>query len=305
MSIRSWTGSAHPSCSESAPTSGIFLARCLAGATLAISMALTVAPAAAQESAPQEETQDLRFYRVEIVIFEQLRAPGQPEDPGRPPPPPLPVDEQTNIPGIFVEQAQPLPQSAPTDSASQTQSSTEETEPEPLFFEPVDLQDLADVARTLDMRPEYRVLAMEAWRQPGFPKERSRPVDLATVARLRSLVAESPGRTMSSPSPQRSEASADSASGYLPNPDGEHLQAAVTLWLGRYLHLKVQAEVATETGFSHLDESRRMRSGEVHYYDSPRLGAITVVIPEDVSDPASGPAEPLESPPTATGGGSL
>jgi len=255
-------------------------------------------PATAQEEAPPARTEDFQLYRVEIVIFEQLQAPRHPEDPGRPPLPPEPVEEPTNIPGIVVEQAQPLPQSGLAEAGTPI----EQMEPEPLFFEPVDLQDLADVARTLDRRADYRVLLREAWRQPGFPKEQSRPVDLETLARLRDLITDTAGNALSSSRVPTSDPP-PVPSGDMPPPETEPLDASATLWLGRYLHLTIDADLTTESGVGHLHESRRMRSGEVHYFDSPRLGAIATVVPEDVTDSATDTPDPGEVRPTPAGAG--
>jgi len=243
----------------------------------------------------------MQLYRVEIVIFEQQPAPGRPEDPGRPPLPPPPDDLQGNIPGIFVEQARPLPQSGAAEDRPPSEAAAQEDEPEPLPFEPAELQDLTDVVRKLERRPEYRVLAQEAWRQPGFPEARAVPVDLEMVERVRDLIAKSGAGIAGYPSAELQGGADAGAPGDGPD---RSLKATATLWLGRYLHLRIEADSDTDTGIGHLNESRRMRSGEIHYFDSPRLGAIAVVVPEmnPIAPPDSpGPGEP--SPP-ATGGSS-
>lgn len=305
MSIRSWISLARQRCIEpfSIPPSSWRPGPLAIAAVLCVALApVTSAPARAQEKSAGVETGHLQMYRVEIVIFEQPQAPGRPEDPGRPPLPPPPVDQQVNIPGIFVEQARPLPQSGSAVDEPPSEPAEPETEPQPLFFEPVDLQDLTDVVRKLERRPDYHVLAQEAWRQPGFPEAESMSVDLEMVARLRELMAETP------------EGITDYASAPLPvvpaegtsaEQQGVPLKAAATLWLGRYLHLRIEAQSNTDTGIGHLDESRRMRSGEIHYFDSPRLGAIAVVVPEQ--NPAVAPETPAveDASPAETGSGSL
>jgi len=90
----------------------------------------------------------------------------------------------------------------------------------------------------------------------------------------------------------------------MPPPESEPPDASATLWLGRYLHLKIDADVTSESGAGQLHESRRMRSGEVHYFDSPRLGAIATVVPEDVTDSATGTPDPGEVRLTPAGAGS-
>jgi hypothetical protein len=310
MSTRSWTASAHRDYADTKSMTDNLVIRNSNAFALILGMALTVvfgnaAPAGAQETAPPAETEQLPLYRVEIVIFEQLQPPTRPEDPGLSPLPPLPppIDDEPGMPGIFVEQARPLPQSASSETTPPGEASIEETEPEPFFFEPVDIEDLAEAAGKLDRRPEYRVLAREAWLQPGFPKDRSLPVDLETLARLRNLIAESDNERLPGLTAGREISRPDAPSRTLSQAEQTPLRASVTLWLGRYLHLEVVADVSTESGVRHLDESRRMRSGEIHYFDSPRLGAIAVVIPVDAPDPVSEVADPkvIEAPATGTG----
>lgn len=297
MSIPSWISSARPACAE--PASDVPRLKCLGGVLVAVGMVTAsvlgcIAAAVAQEPLPPTAAEGFQLYRVEVIIFEQLQPQRRPEDPGPPPLPPRPAEEDTVIPGIFVEQARPLPQTAPPEPELPAERLVEEMEPEPLFFEPVDMQDLADVARSLGRRQGYKVLAREAWRQPGFPQEQSRPVDLETVARLRSLMAEAADGNLSRPPPgsgmqSETRPAAPSTGAVVPPGEGP-LEATATLWLGRYLHLKIEAESVTEAGVGRLAESRRMRSGEVHYFDSPRLGAIAIVVPEDT------PAGPGEEP---------
>jgi hypothetical protein len=299
MSIPSWIGSALPACAELEPNAPgpKGLVRALAALGVVTGYVLAgIAPVVAQDTLPPAAKEGFQLYRVEVIIFEQLQPPRRPEDPGPPPLPPQPAEEETVIPGIFVEQARPLPQAAPLKPELPAEPLAEEAEP--LFFEPVDVQDLTEVARSLERRPGYRVLAREAWRQPGFSQDQSRPVDLETVARLRRLMAEAADGGRSPPLPATGEA--------MP-PDGGPLEATATLWLGRYLHLKIEAESFTEAGVGRLAESRRMRSGEVHYFDSPRLGAIAIVIPEDTpveSEEGAGVTEET-SDPARPGPGSL
>jgi hypothetical protein len=305
MSIRSWISSARlrrierfsiPRSSGGPGPRGTAAVLCMALAGVAS------APARAQEQSPGADTANLQLYRVEVVIFEQPEAPGRPEDPGRPPLPPAPVDPQTNIPGIFVEQARPLPQSESTVDEPSSEPAAPEGEPEPLFFEPADLQDLTDVVRKLERRPGYHVLAQEAWRQPGFPEGEATPVDLELVARLRDAIAESAEGITVNPSASLPPVPAEGESAGLQEVP---LRATATLWLGRYLHLRIEAESHTDTGIGHLDESRRMRSGEIHYFDSPRLGAIAVVVPEQNPVALPDTQVPEEAPPASTGAGSL
>jgi hypothetical protein len=287
MSIHSWINWARRNCTDRA----LILLRCArrsamfgpawlaaAAGTLAFAPMLNVG---AQEARSTPSDPQLPRYRVEILIFENLQSPPHPEDPGRPPIP----EGLSTVPGIFVEQAEPLPQSAP--AAGEPLTEPPEPETTPIFFEPADMQDLADIASTLDRNPGYRVLAHESWRQPGFARDQAGPVDLETVTRLRTITTESGGV------PIRPAASA--VTGVSPD---KPLVATVTLWLGRYLHLVVDAESFTASGPGHLSESRRMRSGELHYFDSPRLGAIAIVVPEETANDVAEDSSPEDAPVT-------
>jgi len=97
---------------------------------------------------------------------------------------------------------------------------------------------------------------------------------------------------------------------------GDSVEGAITLLKERYLHLDVDLvlrESAVTAPGSYVDgpvstpvfrlsEKRRIRSGELHYFDHPRFGVIASVtpyeIPEAQPNPAAGeqgtPAEPGE-----------
>ncbi len=224
---------------------------------------------------------ELPRFRVEIVVFEQLQTPLHAEDPGHPPMPPMP-EATTPLPGVFIEQAEPLPQEVPAAPAESVESAESDLDPvSELFFVPAELQDLANIRSWLDKRAEYRVLTYGAWTQPGFDRQQARPVDLDTLARVARLAA---------------EGAQFGAVEELPRADGgEPFTTSATLWLGRYLHLEIEAETRTERGPGKLSESRRMRSGELHYFDSPRIGAIALVTPDE--GPEAPQAEPIDSSP--------
>lgn len=289
MSIHSWINWARRSCTDRALVFLRYAKRVamlgpawLATAAVALAFAPTL-NVGAQEARPTPADPQLQRYRVEILIFENLQSPPHPEDPGRPPIP----EGLSTVPGIFVEQAEPLPQSAPAAAEPLTEPPAPETTP--IFYEPADMQDLAGIASTLERKPDYRVLAHESWLQPGFTRDQAGPVDLETVTRLRTITAESSGI----PIPP-------AAAGVIPD---KPLTATVTLWLGRYLHLEVDAESHSASGPGHLSESRRMRSGELHYFDSPRLGAIAIVVPEETVDNVPEDPSPEDAPVTGPASG--
>jgi hypothetical protein len=65
-------------------------------------------------------------------------------------------------------------------------------------------------------------------------------------------------------------------------PAGSGLLGQVALSRGRYLHLTLDLvldSTATEGQRYVLRQTRRMRSNERHYIDSPKFGVIAVVTP--------------------------
>lgn len=246
-------------------------------------------PARAQDPGIEEQ---LPSYRVEVLIFQMPGASRRPEDPGTPPLPPEPelpvfdlLQDGTDDP-VAVEE--------PTRDEIAV---ADEVSPDPasFFFEPVEREDLLGMAGKLGRRTGYRVLFHEAWRQPGFPRNDSMTLDLDTVGRLRNRIEyeEALAQGLRPPAPEPDPApglpqDAQAADG---PPPAETLTATVRLWRGRYLHLDIETALTRDTLAMRLSESRRMRSGELHYFDSPNIGAIAVIVPYEES-PAEGEAEP-------------
>lgn len=74
--------------------------------------------------------------------------------------------------------------------------------------------------------------------------------------------------------------------------DGTRINGSAKLAVSRYLHLKLElaAEIPDKGEFT-LDQSRRMKSGEIHYFDHPEFGALVRVIPEPPPEPEPDVAE--------------
>ena len=104
---------------------------------------------------------------------------------------------------------------------------------------------LNDVAGALQRSGAYQVLAHRLWRQAGYDRHSAVPYLLHTAQ----------GRA-----------------------DYE-LDGSITLIRERYLHLSVDLALTSPGSVYRLDETRRMRSGELHYFDNPRLGVIARVTP--------------------------
>jgi len=109
---------------------------------------------------------------------------------------------------------------------------------------------LQAIADTLKRSRNYQPLAHFGWTQPGYPR------DDAKYLPINSLV-----------------------------PAGSGLVGQVALSRGRYLHLTLDlvydapGAAGEPTQRFVLRQSRRMRSNERHYLDSPRFGVIAIVTP--------------------------
>jgi peptidoglycan-binding protein CsiV len=113
---------------------------------------------------------------------------------------------------------------------------------------------LNDVAGALQRSGAYQVLVHRRWRQNVYEGKSAVPYPLhATLAGARTL-------------------------------DG-----SVKLILEHYLHLDVDLTLASSGALYQLNEARRIRSGELHYFDNPYLGVIAKVTPY-----GSGEAPPEE-----------
>jgi hypothetical protein len=72
------------------------------------------------------------------------------------------------------------------------------------------------------------------------------------------------------------------------NATGDELDGTVTLVRERFLHLNV--DLVLQSTYS-LDEKRRLRSGERHYFDHPMFGVIAEVNPYVPPEPATPASE--------------
>ena len=109
---------------------------------------------------------------------------------------------------------------------------------------------LTAIADSLKRSRNYQPLAHFGWTQPGYPR------NAAQYLPINSLV-----------------------------PAGSGLVGQVALSRGRYLHLTLDlvydapGAAGEPTQRFVLRQSRRMRSNERHYLDSPRFGVIAIVTP--------------------------
>lgn len=79
--------------------------------------------------------------------------------------------------------------------------------------------------------------------------------------------------------------------------DGTAIAGRARLTVNRYLHLRLELDAdIPDKGEFQLRQSRRMRSGELHYFDHPEFGALIEIIPEPEPEP-----EPELEPAATTG----
>jgi len=134
------------------------------------------------------------------------------------------------------------------------------------------LYQMKNISRSLENSRDYEVLYHRAWRQLAYDKQNSvaYPVETEIESGKRNSV-----------------------------------QGWVKLIRERFLHLDVdlflmanQGQASTTTDaripLFELNEKRRMRSGELHYFDHPRFGMIARVTPYRASE------SPVETPDTET-----
>jgi len=113
---------------------------------------------------------------------------------------------------------------------------------------------LTAIADTLRRSRNYQPLAHFGWTQPGFPRGDAKYLSINSMV-----------------------------------PAGSGIVGQVALSRGRYLHLTLDlvydapGAAGEPTQRFVLRQSRRMRSNERHYLDSPRFGVIAIVTPTAAS----------------------
>ncbi len=215
--------------------------------------------------------QETKWYEVEVIVFAHETAMGMeteqwPESPDLPP----------------LERAVEL---LPPSMGS---IAPEDAIPQPFVeLDPAEFR-LAGVRDAMAQTNRYRVLLHKAWRQPVSENERAAAVHLHKYAAPRTAAQPTPGIE---PEGSPIGTLGPGPSGQPPEPGD--LDGIVRMRLGRYLHVDVDfvyrdertavsAPVATESPRFRLQESRRVRSGELHYFDHPRLGALVLLTPFDL-----------------------
>ncbi len=213
---------------------------------------------AQQEVAADAEAEvELPEYRVEMIVFRHLEDNGAEElwsyDPD----------------AAAGEAAEPDAPAEDGDDTLQTPAVPEEAdaEPEPeLRYRITDGADLemGDIVERMRRSRNFRPLWHGGWSQPGYPRGDAPALALDRLG---------------------------------PLPAG--LSGMVTLSLSRYLHLYLDLALTGEpsaAGFGvlptvdtyRLEQRRRLRSGDLHYFDHPQYGALVRIRPVETEE------DPLE-----------
>jgi hypothetical protein len=257
-------------------------------------------PAAGPLAAGQDEAAEpLDQYRVELIVFaygdalagttEDWSAPTEDEPEDGPPDDDADADADGETgDGATPEPAsdrsaenarQDRPAGAPASAQdADTAAGTADGEPEEPVFRfmplPEEALQLKDLYRRLAGTNGYEPLLHVAWQQPGYEPADARPLDLSRLAEL-----------------------------------PERLRGEARLYRSRFLHLELQLELlsaprgdlpargtqqplpqaggmaegeplaALAPDVYRLSERRKLRSGELHYYDHPRYGVVAKVTP--------------------------
>ena len=191
-----------------------------------------------------------RTYQIEMVVFEQSGSTAE-----------VLVFPEPVAEGLLLEtevHASP-PELAPAQGEDAADGEPEPALPEG-FAGPIDEAGLEDILRRLEAG-RYRVLWHQAWTQRAFERGQDGATPLPILAALGG------GRA------------------------DEALEGSVELSAGVYLHLGLELTLpAEETGTYTLSQRRRVKINELHYFDHPRLGAVTLVtVPEDQPTPGEAP----------------
>jgi len=226
--------------------------------------------------------EEVRYYDIELVIFESA-------DPAARQSEVLKKNLASEPPPVFVELDQPYPGPIPPEFDPNL---TFKSLPESTFL-------LTEEVKLMQESKNYNILQHIAWRQPGMDVKQALPVHLH-----REFVYRVPSALSAS--------NLDMPASNLPQPNiGEQsrsiLDGYVRIILSRYLHAEVDLSYTitntppvqftegqenlpaeqVEPLHYRLNQSRKMRSKEVHYLDHPLLGVIITVNPYAEVTPAT------------------
>lgn len=243
----------------------------------------------------QEEESEMRWYTTEIIIFANTSTAGVqeehwPDDPGIP-------DSANSV--ILV-------------------SDIDEDEililGQPIEFQELPLDTLADPLATMQRSSRYRILLATAWRLPGLPKESAPPVLIKAGQRylpdgtlappLPDVQTVEPGLT-NAPANIEHEDTFSIETLYAEEDIKYELEGRIGISLSRYLDVDTDLLYRTYISLPdknnvfvdqfqafRLTEYRRMKSKTIHFLDHPMFGMIIAIdryeLPQLEEEPNAG-----------------
>ncbi len=146
-------------------------------------------------------------------------------------------------------------------------------------FLPVE-QNLALTENAADIAASsaYRLLRHLAWRQPGLDDNEAKAIRVALGDAVPLFLPED-----LRPYPEFYPAAANPTPDLTQSISTTVVNGTIKVRLGRFLHMDARLAFTDElSGQSfRLAQSRKMRSGELHYIDNPRFGLLTKITPLD------------------------
>ena len=261
------------------------------------------------------DTIEERWYEIEVIIFENLDQAGissesWPNNPGLPnyndaieliPPQTATLEnsETINLDNVFAtDSAMPAESTGP--AVTEELPAAEPALPEPFQMLPNDELNLTAQETRLSSSEKYYPLLHVAWRQPVLSQEEAKAIHIySNMGRAQSDDTQSSLESLAIPPHNEFFA-------YQTAPEDESpmnvIDGTIKITRGKYLHLeadilyRVQAEKNNDFnifGFRKQDEeltvfrmqeSRRLRSGELHYFDHPLFGMLVMITPYQLPD---------------------
>ena len=227
--------------------------------------------------------EELRYYDIEIIIFESLDEASKISESWR-------NEVSMEVPPLAVELGEPYPGPIP-----------KEYDPKLSFKLLASNQlQLLEEAKLLTASKNYRILLHTAWRQPGMDSNTALPVHINQSFLETSAAAATPNGAMS---PLGAPTSSVAASGEIQT--RSILNGYIKIILSRYLHADINLMYTTKIPLATtmvapvaqtdtqemkpipatqptvylLSQTRKMRSKELHYIDHPVLGVVILATP--------------------------
>lgn len=144
------------------------------------------------------------------------------------------------------------------------------------FIQPASNENLNNIAERLNRSPQYRVHYHQSWKQFIMRKGRAKAVNIISTDGM--------------------------IEGTIRLDKATYLHASLDLWLKENTGLKNSWSDSSPQGTDlsgprnpHLDESRRIRSKELYFFDHPKLGALLKLTPIKTPAAIQATLEPLET----------